>query len=317
MKKLFSGVVLAAFVGVCAGQDRAANEFITLGTAGGPPSGNSTRSQPSNLLQVADRRYLVDVGDGTVAQLEKLGIQLVTIDAVFISHLHFDHTGGLLALLGLRMQLDAPNTLTVYGPDGAVAFVDGLLAAMAGSMDAAYGIPGQSWTADVVVVELSQGSVVELEGMTVTAAENTHYSVPGDPAAPPAAASLSYRFDLANRSIVYSGDTGPSAALASLAEGADVLICEMMDVDAVLANVRRLRPNLPVAALGAIEAHLRAHHVTPSQVGELGASAEVARLVITHMAPSVNTQTQEDMYRAEIGRAFSGPVVFADDLERF
>ena len=36
--------------------------------------------------------------------------------------------------------------------------------------------------------------------------------------------SLSYRFDLADRSIVYTGDTGPSKAVVALAQGADLLV---------------------------------------------------------------------------------------------
>ena len=317
MIRFLTAVSLLSMTIVGCAQDSSSAEWVTLGTAGGPPNGNATRAQPSNLLRAGDDLYLIDVGDGTVAQLESIHTPLVTIDAVFLSHLHFDHTGGMLALLGLRPQLDAPNTLIVYGPPGTRAFIDGLHAAMAGSMEAAYGIPGQRWVSDVEVVELSQGSSVALDGMTVTAAENSHYDVPGDPEAPHPGISLSFRFDLADRSIVYSGDTGPSEALEELARGADLLVCEMMDVDAVLADIRRFRPDLPLPALGAIEAHLRAHHVTPEQVGELAAATDVSQLVITHMAPSITSEGIEAGYRSTIAQSYSGEIEFANDLDRF
>jgi ribonuclease BN (tRNA processing enzyme) len=317
MIRFLIAVLLLTACKDCFAQDGVSNEFTTLGTAGGPPNGNETRAQPSNLLRVGDDLYLVDVGDGTVAQLESIHTTLVTIDAVFLSHLHFDHTGGMLALLGLRLQLNAPDTLVVYGPPGTNAFIDGLHAAMAGSMEAAYGIPGQRWGSDVQVVELIQDSTVALEGLTVTVAENSHYDVPGDPEAPHQGVSLSFRFDLADRSIVYSGDTGPAPALEALARGADLLVCEMMDIEAVLADVRRFRPNLPTPAYEALEAHLRAHHVTPEQVGELAAAADVSQLVITHMAPTIMSAKGEAGYRRTIAQAFSGEIEFANDLDRF
>ena len=77
--------------------------WVTLGTHGGPvPS--AQRSQPANLLLEGDRAILVDAGDGAAGQLAKVGVPLPRLSAVFISHLHFDHTGGLPAIIGLRFQ---------------------------------------------------------------------------------------------------------------------------------------------------------------------------------------------------------------------
>jgi ribonuclease BN (tRNA processing enzyme) len=73
--------------------------FITLGTHGGPLP-NAKRSEPANALVVDRAVYLVDAGDGAADQLAKAGLSLQALRAVFISHLHFDHTGGLFAVLG-------------------------------------------------------------------------------------------------------------------------------------------------------------------------------------------------------------------------
>ena len=100
--------------------------WITLGTGAGPVT-SSTRSQPANLLRFDGRDYLVDVGDGAAGQSGKAGAQTKTIDGIFISHLHFDHTAGLTGILGLRFQTNGSDPLTIYGPPGTRQLVDGIL----------------------------------------------------------------------------------------------------------------------------------------------------------------------------------------------
>ncbi|MBR9911704.1 MAG: MBL fold metallo-hydrolase [Gammaproteobacteria bacterium] len=295
---------------------RPGNAFITLGTAGGP-EGEASRSQPANALLVGDDVYLVDAGDGAVGQLKKAGLRLPQVKGLFISHNHFDHTGGVLAILGLRMQLHAYNTLTIYGPPGTKAFIEGLLAGMEPARKAAYGMPGQEWKANVEVKELTHGSVVELNGVKVTAAENSHFKIPENSNVEEKAKSLAFRFDLEDRSIAFTGDTGPSDAVAKLARGADLLISEMMDIPAVMESIRKVNPNMPQRQLDGIEWHFRAHHLLPSQVGELAANAGVNKVVVTHMVPDISTEAMVKHYQSEIGKLFDGEIVIANDLDRF
>lgn len=295
-------------------------EFITLGTAGGP-NAEVTRAQPANALVIGNDVYLVDAGDGAGGQLAKAGFLVEGVKGLFISHLHFDHTGGVLALLGLRLQLNAPQTLDIYGPPGTGKFIAGLLEGMAPAMDAAYGLPGQTWPSKLNVIELVDGSTIELAGASVRVAENTHYIIEGadqsDLPEEEGYVSLSYRFDLANRSIVYTGDTGPSRAVTELAANADVLVSEMMDVPLVLESIKRTRPNMPAQMLAGIVAHLNPHHLTPQQVGEMAAAANVKELVITHFVPSVSSQADARKYRNLIREHFDGEIIFANDLDRF
>ncbi|MFK7958145.1 MAG: MBL fold metallo-hydrolase [Lysobacterales bacterium] len=293
-----------------------ANAFITLGTAGGPLT-ESSRSQPANALVVGSDLYLVDVGDGAAGQLAKAGYQVTKLKGLLISHLHFDHTGGLTAVLGLRMQQGIQSKLTVYGPPGTRELVDGLLNAMDHVMEAGYGMPGQSWSANIDVKELIDGSVVSLDGVTVSTVENSHFKIPENQGAAEKAKSLSFRFDFDDRSIVFTGDTGPSMAVERLAESADLLISEMMDIPAVLGFIRKNSPNMPQKQLDGIEWHFRAHHLLPHQVGEMAANAGVKRVVVTHMVPNVRDEAMAERYRAQIAEAFDGDIVIANDLDRF
>jgi len=319
-----AGVVLAvaaqaqAPAGRFGGPGQAPDGFVVLGTASGPNS-EAARAQPANALVAGGQVWLVDAGDGAVAQLAKAGLRLAAARGVFLSHLHFDHTGGMFAVLGLRMQLEQRGRFVVYGPAGTQALVDGLLAAAAPAMRAGYGIPGQGWSADIEIVELGDGDSVTLEGFTVTARANTHFSPPEGDSGEAQSQSLSYRFDLADRSIVYTGDTGPSEALVDLAQGADLLVSEMIDVDAVLAAMGLAggRGQAPGAAPTGFAWHMHAHHMTPVQVGELAQRAGVGRLVITHYAPAPSSNGPPQAWIDAIAASFDGPVELATDLGRY
>jgi len=289
--------------------------FITLGTASGPDA-VPDRAQPANALVVGTDVYLVDAGDGAGAQLAKAGFRLPQVKGLFLSHLHFDHTGGVLAVLGLRMQLDATAPLLILGPPGTQDFIDGLVDGMLPAQQAAFGVPGRTWQHRLDVRELRDGDQVNLEGVTLSVAENTHYQSPQYDASP-GSVSLSYRFDGSDRSIVFTGDTGPSDAVTELARNADLLISEMMDVPLALANVRRINPGMPEAVMTGLETHFRAHHVTPEQVALMAADAGVGEVVVTHFGPGITSTAQAQAYVESMATIYSGPVQFANDLDNF
>ena len=293
--------------------------FITLGTMGGPVPAPD-RSQPSNALIHAGQVYLVDAGDGTVQQLARAGILLPRVRAVFMSHLHVDHTGGLSAVLGLRNQTNVRDPLTVYGPPGTRELVAGMVASMQPAARVGYGIPGQPWTPPantVTVIELSDGEQLAVDGMTITAAQNSHYDFAPDSVEDRNYKSLSFRFDLPGRSIVYTGDTGPSPAVERLAKGADLLVSEMIDMAGTMANVARNSPDMPPEAKQRLEQHLSTHHLTPDAVGQLAARAGVKALAITHFAAGTPNPERTKGYVAQIRAHYRGPVTLANDLDRF
>lgn len=290
-------------------------EIVTLGTMAGPMA-NPERGQPATLLRWPDGMLLIDVGDGTVEQMARAGINGVPLRALVITHIHADHIGGLFALLTRRYQLIDPP-LIIYGPPGTKAMVDGLVAAMEPLAITSPALPGASKrdpATGVTVVEISDGSSVTIEGIAVRAIANTHYmSVPAAPD-PTSAQSLSLRFELPGRSVVVTGDTGPSERLTQLAQGADVLMSSVLDLDAAVAAIQASRPGAAPAFYETARAHFAQHHLSPAVAGQLAQTAGVRQLVLTHIGITPDRMAAAT---AELTAHWSGPFVFASDLGRY
>ncbi len=292
--------------------------FTTLGTSGGPLQ-NPRRAQPAHLLMAGNRPILVDCGDGAIGQLARAGSDIRAVDEIFLTHHHFDHIGGLSAAIGVSMMMMRRNPLTVYGPPGIKAIVDGLIQACKVPNEIGFGVAGQDMPqgSDFIVVrEIVPGDRIELEGVTVTNCENTHYR-PESKAGTPGYLSLSYRFDLADRSILFTGDTGECKAVAALAKGVDLLVGEMMDAELTMGHIRRNNPNTPEGALAKIAEHIKGHHLSAEQLGDLAAEAGAKHVVATHLPPGLATPETAPQYIARIQARFSGDVSISQDLASY
>lgn len=72
----------------------------------------------SQVLEIKNRMFLIDCGEGTQVQLRKNKIKFSKINHIFISHLHGDHFFGLVGLISTFMLLNRESDLHVYGPKG-------------------------------------------------------------------------------------------------------------------------------------------------------------------------------------------------------
>ena len=244
--------------------------FTTLGT--GTISLLPARSCAGYLLEAGDLRLLVDCGSGITRRLAERGLPWQTITHVAITHFHIDHHGDLPSLIfAWKYGFLPARTLPVeiIGPVGTAA----LLARLA----AAYGDWLTSPGFPLTVRETAPDTAVELPG----GVRLTCCPVPHTPE------SVAYSMERGGRRIVYTGDTGPSDALATWARGCDLLVCEC---------------SLP-AEMGIPE------HLTPEQCGELAAAAAPKHLALTHFYPPVE---QTDV-RALVAVRYAGAVTLAHD----
>lgn len=289
--------------------------WTTLGTAGGPVP-TEDRSEPSNLLEAGDLDALVDVGDGSVNQLARIGRDMGGVRHIFLSHLHWDHAGGLAAALGLRWMNEFPGEVTVYGPAGTQQVVAGIIASLGAPARIGFGtgILPPSPESRIRAVELADGQSITIEGLTVRAASNNHFD---QSVAESGTEALSFRFEHAGRSITYTGDTGPDPRVTALARGSNLLVSEVIALEPLVASIRARRPDMPAPQMAAMRQHLSTHHVDAVVVGQMAQDAAVRHLVLTHFAVPGPLAASEAYLRDGIRRAYAGPVDLARDLSSF
>jgi ribonuclease BN (tRNA processing enzyme) len=120
--------------------------------------------------------------------------------------------------------------------------------------------------------------------------------------------ALAYRFDTPHGSVVFSGDTGPCDNVVRLAQGADILVHEVIDVDALAERLHRL-PNGD-----AVRQHLARAHSSPAQVGEIATRAGVKTLVLSHLVPG-DLEPSEEEWEEDVRPHFAGEVLCGVDLD--
>ena len=189
-------------------------------------------------------RVLLDLGNGALGPLQRL-VDLDSLDALLISHLHPDHfmdTCGLYVARRYHPNGPVPGALPVFGPGG----VGGRLVEAYGA-DAAEGL-GETYT----LQEWVDGRSVSIGPLTVTPRLVLH---------PVEAYGL--RVEHGGRVLAYSGDTDTCPALDELAKDADLLLAE--------ASFQEDRDEI------------RGIHLTGRRAGEAAAAAAAGRLVLTHV----------------------------------
>lgn len=297
----------------------ATDRIVLLGTGGGPIA-RVGRSQPATLLQVGDRSYLIDVGEGTPRQLVRAGVRPSAVDAVFFTHLHLDHTAGIMGFLALDWTDRRQKPVKFYGPPGTQSLVhDTLEALKTGELIYRLQIPGLPEMSTIFsghdLDVTAAREVYRDQNVIVRAVENSHYSTMHMPQTDHGIdRAYSFRFDLPGRSIVITGDTGPSRAVEELARGADVLVSELIDLDSVLASARAQQAASGIDQKPLID-HMEKEHLTPENIGRMAAAAGVRKVVLTHIGTARDVEAIDpEAIRAGIRKHYSGPVEIGEDL---
>jgi ribonuclease Z len=97
-------------------------ELTILGTSSATPT--SKRFPTAQVLNVSERLFLIDCGEGTQIQLRRYHVRFQRINHIFISHLHGDHFFGLMGLISSLHLLGRQKKLTIYSPKGLQEIVE-------------------------------------------------------------------------------------------------------------------------------------------------------------------------------------------------
>jgi ribonuclease BN (tRNA processing enzyme) len=287
-----------------------------IGYAGWPLR-SKTRSQPANVLVVNDEPYIIDAGNGVARQLAVAGVPLGRVGQIFITHNHDDHNADLGTMMGLAWTLGRSAPITVHGPKGTRDMIDGFLKFFSANRDIRLSdfpdfykaMPEQLF--NVQEIE-GPGAIYKDANVEVEAIENCHFHFPSSAASN--AKSYALRFKTADKTIVFSGDTGPCVPMVNFAMGANLLVHEVINLDLYQAALKT-RPFSPEQSQDLLR-HMKEDHASPDEIGKLAASAKVGMVVLSHIIPG-DANDPDNAYSDGVAAHYSGKIVVAKDLMRF
>lgn len=245
-------------------------DLTVLGCAGTFPGPESPCS--AYLVEHDGFRLVLDLGAGALGALQR-HVDLLDVDAVYLSHLHADHCIDMVAYSYARRYHPAgtPARLPVYGPAGTALRICN-----------AFEAPPAGGLLDVFDFrEVTAGSF-RIGPFAVRTARTNHpvecYAV---------------RLEAGGRSLTYSADTGVCPELVELARGTDVFLCE--------ASWSHSDDNPPGV------------HLSGREAGEHAARAGAGRLLVTHIvawgdADAIVAEAA-DAFGAETERAACGKTI--------
>src|ERR1700744_2707731 len=97
-------------------------EVTILGSSSATPIYN--RNPTAQVLNINERLYLIDCGEGTQQQMLRFDVRPSRIDHIFISHLHGDHYLGLVGLLSSMHLNGRKKALRLFGPEKLMEIID-------------------------------------------------------------------------------------------------------------------------------------------------------------------------------------------------
>ncbi|MHA1425525.1 MAG: ribonuclease Z [Candidatus Helarchaeota archaeon] len=278
--------------------------IIFLGTAGTIPT--RYRNLPGMIINRRGKIFLFDAGEATQIQFIKASISMHKISAIFVSHLHGDHIGGIPGILQSLSLQKRVNGMRIFGPKNLKTYISAILETMNFEL-----------TFPIELFEVSAGIIHDEDDFYVKCCQADHkietlaygfFEKPRTGKFDPEKAEklgipkqfwkilqggkeiiLNNRVIHPNevlgperpgRKVVYAVDTRPCEEVLKLAKKVDILIHDGMFLNSLLDKA------------------IEGGHSTALEAAKLAKKAEVKKLVLTHIS-SRYPNTDELLYEAK------------------
>ena len=277
-----------------------ATEQLTATIIGsGSPIYNENRASASTLISLGDTHILVDMGNGTQANLNKLGLNAKNISALLLTHHHLDHNEEFVPMfIG---SLLGRNNFTIMGPPNTINFTTSNLGLY--NEDISYRLSKTNRTLDerknaFKVNDLKGGESLKIDDIIITTLKVPHTIY-----------TIAYRFDYKGQSIVITGDLTYSEELPAFAKNADYMIIDSGGM--IMKDGRSKKNNNKPTKNRENKKPKGDAHLNLADSSSMANKANVKNLVYTHFNSTV---IDIEASMKEIQKNYSGNVIFGEDL---
>lgn len=286
-------------------------DIAFLGTGG--PLPNADRCGAGQVIVAGDTHVMVDCGWGSARRLLPAGVQPRNVGTAIFTHMHSDHITDVPDFLFLRWVTGARTPLHVYGPEGTQEMIDGFMMALRRDIGFRIAHHGEKLHPDGIEVEATEipatpqpRQFVEINGLRLESFEVNHF---------PVLPALGFRASYDGRSVVFSGDTTMCDALLEASRGADMLVCEALNLPMLQRTIDGLKQAAPLQA-GNLE-DVPSYHISTTEVARLAEEAGVGEVVLTHILPSIkNDEAMAQAFVAGMSDLYGGSITVAHDTLR-
>ena len=235
------------------------------------------------LVKAGNDIFVVDIGDGSAANIREWNIPYNQVRAVLFTHLHSDHISDLADFhLSSRINQNRGSKLNVYGPKGVDLVTEGFEKAYQLDYQYRHDHHGKEIAPITVAgfnpisIDVSQSVVLEKDGLKITVFEVSH-----NPIKP----AFGYRFDYKNRSIVISGDTSYNENLIKKSQNADVLFHDALSIN-IIEGMQAFMEKIGRDGVWQILEDIKEYHATTLEAAKAANEANVTHLVLYHLIPA-------------------------------
>ena len=240
-------------------------------------------AQACMLVKAGNDIYVVDIGDGSAANIREWNIPYNQVRAVLFTHLHSDHISDLADFhLSSWINQNRGSKLNVYGPKGVDLVTEGFEKAYQLDYQYRHDHHGKEIAPITVAgfnpisIDVSQSVVLEKDGLKITVFEVSH-----NPIKP----AFGYRFDYKNRSIVISGDTSYNENLIKKSQNADVLFHDALSIN-IIEGMQAFMEKIGRDGVWQILEDIKEYHATTLEAAKAANEANVTHLVLYHLIPA-------------------------------
>jgi ribonuclease BN (tRNA processing enzyme) len=275
----------------------------------GSPVFNEKRASSSYYISNGKTNILIDMGNGTQRNLNRLNIDERDLDALLITHHHLDHNEELApifihALLGRQ-------PFKIYGPPNTSNFIDGNVKLYEEDINYRLGKTGRSIKdreSDFTAKDLLGKDSFMIGDIKVTTCKVNHTIY-----------TLAYKFEYGGKSIVITGDLTYTKEIGAFAQNADYMI---MDAGGMIMSsgskferqkmrAERRKGKQPDGVRNRNSGQREIAHVNLEESSQMAKEANVKTIVYSHFTDgNINKKASV----TEIRKNYKGNIIFGEDL---